>query len=812
MNWSLGNHPTARIGIKQSLSHAYQVWCPHVAQAPRVCAKQAQATGLAAPSYAPGVSLAELQADAAASHPTDASSDGAGTVLPRHAGTWTPDHGDLGIIATCAGGAGASPSPSPASSGPCRGHTPPPQHASPIASDISILTHATHHTRPPADRTAEASTSSSSASAAGLSQNYSSCSSSRNSSSSRRSCWSSAVGSRTAAAGSGDSGGKNDSRSRTPAAARPSRRSNNHASRPGASGGGGGSGGSPASSADAPAEDDPAAAAAAAAGGPQPPRQPLTLERLRDQNPDLRALDLELLRQRLGVLCGILQLDQTAALQLCRVVPGLLLTESSSLQRSWRRLAVSLGGEEPARGAAAAAPLLLVLPSDRVPLCVASLAAATALSRSAAAALVAEWPQLATHAPPSFAAKLQGLRRLLAAEPAEPAPPAALRAALRAAPRLLTFSTSALQRHHDELSALLGSQERLRAALAREPGLLAQRPATVAAKLALLRQLMDCDAAPGAVAALVVRAPGLLRRSLAALAAGCRALSIWQFRRRDKLRMVLSRPGLLALPAVEVHGRCRWLRRLMLSNAYYHAALRRLPPSLVGAVVAALPQAWARLQYLAESSQECRMGVLDVVECRQDEFAARFPEFDRWLQFKIKLMGAENPWRGTLRIRGFNSVAARDRAAPGSPNQVNLLQRQQRQRVARRPYQRQQQQQHTGPSMSVVLAEAGEVRSGGSTVSRPRRVLRQPLTVAHPPPPPPPPALSPPLAEGPSGPPAVFISPTVGVEVAAAPPLPPPPPGGARKRFPATGRKVAASGAAMPAAAAAAAAAAELPR
>ncbi|EFJ41742.1 hypothetical protein VOLCADRAFT_107585 [Volvox carteri f. nagariensis] len=491
--------------------------------------------------------------------------------------------------------------------------------------------------------------------------------------------------------------------------------------------------------------DGTAARNSAAAADATARRKPLTLERLREQTPALAGLDMSVLQQRLSTLCGLLQLDDTACLMLCRIVTGLLLVPPSALRDTWDRLCIVLGGEEPTRAACTVAPLLLVLPSHRVPTCIASLTAATAMPRAQAAALVVEWPQLATHAPASLAAKLEGLRELLqgpssgsgtvgTSSGGSAASAPVLRAALRMAPRLLTFSTAALARHHAELKVLLGP-ERLSAALRREPGLLLQRPSTVAAKMALLQQLMDCAQHPAAVAAIVVRQPGVLRRSLAALSRCCRALSVWRLCRRDKLRMCLSRPRLLTLPPEEVHGRCRWLRRLMLSNAYYHSALRRLPPSLVGALVAALPLAWARLLYLAESSQECRMHLMDAVECRQEDFAARFPEFSRWLQFKIKLMGADNPWRGTHRIRGFTT--ARDKLTHGVP-QVKLRQRQQQQRRFPRLSQRQQyreQQQLAGNSVSVVLAEAGEVRSGGSTVARPRRVLRQLSTAVSEPPP-----------------------------------------------------------------------------
>ncbi|GIL42589.1 hypothetical protein Vafri_552 [Volvox africanus] len=770
MNWGLGGQYTARFGIKQSLSHVYQVWCPHVAQGPRLGAKQAQATSLAAPSYAPGGGLpigrallpddsgiSDSDSSPCAPHgqPSSTSSENPvhvaeqcdatyddPAVATRPAVTWLLDRGDSGTLAKSAGEAFPQPLCSDAW---CSR-----QHASPAHIPISSPTSAFVYTRPPADRTAEASSSSCDGGSIRASSSRS-CSSSIDRSSvacenakskrhSRRQAYYSrrsrtpgqsttidgTVGFRstsdmdsgaTCTTGGQESAGLTAVTGTDPPTiseiTQNSDRGTRLAAKPGQ-----GNAAAPTSAADAAT------------------CQPVTLERLRERSPELAVLELSALEQRLEALGDLLQLDDTSSLMLCRVVPGLLLGEPGTLRRAWGRLCVALGGEEPTREACVAAPLLLVLPSDRVPTCIASLAAATAMPRTQAASLVAEWPQLATHAPASLVAKLEGLRKLLGLDSADAGPHGGsvractvLRTALRAAPRLLTFSTSALVNHHAELSALLGP-DRLAAALRREPGLLLLRPATVATKLALLQQLMDCAEHPGAVAALVVRQPGVLRRSLAALSRSCRALSIWKLRRRDKLRMCLSRPGLLTLPPTEVHGRCRWLRRLMLSNAYYHAALRRLPPSLVAVVLYTLPQAWTRLQYLAESSQECRMHVMDAVECRQEDFAVRFPEFNRWLQFKIKLMGAENPWRGALRIRGFNTL--RDKPAHGSANQLNLRRRQQqRQRSSRRSQQRQLQQQQqqsaTEPFEPVVLAEACEVRSGGSTVARPRRVLRQPL-------------------------------------------------------------------------------------
>ncbi|KXZ44299.1 hypothetical protein GPECTOR_70g530 [Gonium pectorale] len=266
---------------------------------------------------------------------------------------------------------------------------------------------------------------------------------------------------------------------------------------------------------------------------------------------------------------------------------------------------------------------------------IASLGAALRVSRVRATALACTLPQLATLAPPTLAAKLTGLQRLLGPG----ATPQDLAAALDSAPRLLTFSTAALESHHADLVDMLGPAV-VAVALRREPGLLALRPNTLAPKLRLLAELLGCQQQPAAVALLVSRHPGVLRRSLTALSRCCRALSIWALPPRTKLRMCLSRRGLLTLPWQEVHGRCRWLRRLMLGNAYYHAALRRLPPAVLARLISVLPSGWSRLQYLADSSQEGCMELLEAAECGQADFEARFPEFGRWMAWKQRQMAS----------------------------------------------------------------------------------------------------------------------------------------------------------------------------
>ncbi|KAG2442367.1 hypothetical protein HXX76_002453 [Chlamydomonas incerta] len=513
---------------------------------------------------------------------------------------------------------------------------------------------------------------------------------------------------------------------------------------------------------------------------------------LQGRTPSLAAVDSAQLSVRLLALAELLKLGtDTAALSLCEAVPGLLLQEPAALDRSWRRLRHAVAGtDDQVRRAICAAPLLLLLPSSRVSQVSGVLARALGVPQQRARALIRDVPALFVMPPATLSEKLTGLEHLLcccsssggssggssdssggssgssaarssttrgatpsraagtsAAAKAAPAAPKqarasapnspgsaatkgaapvartasqhVLEAALLRAPRLLTFRTATLQSHAAELAPLLGGPGRAAAVLRADPALLERSPASVAAKMALLRELLGCAHQPAAVAVLVGRAPGLLHRSPSALGRACRSLSIWSLSPRTKLRMALARPALLQLGWRELHGRCRWLRRLMLSNGYYHAALRRLPPSLLAALLAALPGCWARLQYLGDSNQEGALPLMEAAECDQAAFEARFPEFGKWYAFKVKQMGTNNPWRGTRRVRGIGSTPAA--APPGIKP---------RRSYARRNGQQQSQQAGADqqPTVQVVLTEAGVVRSGGATVTRPRHVVQQLLS------------------------------------------------------------------------------------
>ncbi len=388
-----------------------------------------------------------------------------------------------------------------------------------------------------------------------------------------------------------------------------------------------------------------------------------------------------------------------------------------------------------------------------------------------------------------------------------------LAAAVQQAPRLLTFSTDALREHRAQLCALLGGPERTCELLRREPWLLEARPSKVAAKLQLLRHLLGCPQHPAALSLLLHKSPALLQRSVPALSRTVRALSIWRLEPRCKLRIVLSHPELLQLSPEEMHGRCRWLRRLLLSSAYYHSTLRRLPPRLLGLVIQRLPLMWPRLQYLADSSQEGAVQLMAAVECDQANFESRFPGFAKWHAWKLNQLVSDravglglwgsckglepvpicglywqgkarpssvhtaNAWCATLSRRAATthgagpSASAASASRPAAPLLVHgwgALRRRRRSRaqsfsaeggsalefhvcnasfpapagaaVGTKPHARAsssaapasaredatQQDEVPGSQAAatpVVMAEAGEVRSGRVTVVRPRRVL-----------------------------------------------------------------------------------------
>ncbi len=474
-----------------------------------------------------------------------------------------------------------------------------------------------------------------------------------------------------------------------------------------------------------------------------------TAQNLRSKCRELQKLDTTQLEGRIRCLQDLLRLDAHAACDLCQAVPSLLQHDRRALakQLAQVRRTLSCETEDDARRLCILAPLLLVLPPQRVDACVTQLAEALRVPPHTARGLVRMLPQLPTLDPSTLAAKLDCLCRILdpgckpgsgpgqgatasspssssssksssssggrdasagshggssatgtqpasrAAAASPEAPPAtasgsqqacltdssspssqqqqqqqpsaaatrALSRTLLAYPRLLTFSTKELKRHHIHLCQTLTlTHQQAAVLLAQDPWLLTMSPRSLSEKVQLLYHLLGCPSSkPEVLHRLLFRRPAVLARSLTKISCTCRSLSIWRFNPRSfKLRMVMARPSLMELHPHEMLGRCRWLRRFMLSNGFYHTALRRLPPNLLAMVVAMLPGSWSRLQYLAESEQEGAMGLVETVECRQAVFEQRFPEYLKWREWKIKQMVSGGCSRGV-------EVAARGRVRRG---------------------------------------------------------------------------------------------------------------------------------------------------
>ena len=135
-----------------------------------------------------------------------------------------------------------------------------------------------------------------------------------------------------------------------------------------------------------------------------------------------------------------------------------------------------------------------------------------------------------------------------------------------------------------------------------------QRLAQLEAMLGLKRQ---------AALQQVMKRPALLAKSAGSVSNTYRALSIWDFSTDFKRQLLQAHPLLLRLAADEVHGRCSWLRTLMMRSAYVHATLRELPPKLLGVLILHLPSVWARLEYIVEGGleQEGGLRLMEALQC-----------------------------------------------------------------------------------------------------------------------------------------------------------------------------------------------------
>lgn len=223
-------------------------------------------------------------------------------------------------------------------------------------------------------------------------------------------------------------------------------------------------------------------------------------------------------------------------------------------------------------------------------------------------------------------------------------------------PKILEYSTNHVCGNLTKGNELFGRDNFLRI-IQREPSMLVRKWDKMCTKIDRLKALMGISEEE--VIWLVERRPALLSKSVASVAGTYQALSIWSLDPQYKLAVILAHPVLLRLDAKELRGRCRWLRSFMMSSAYFHATVRRLPPQLVGVLLSHLVAFWSRLQFLSESDQGRSVDIMQALRCHKDEFCQIFPEYQKWLQWQRNLMeGAEVPWR-----RGYSDVALPDGAA-----------------------------------------------------------------------------------------------------------------------------------------------------
>ncbi len=212
--------------------------------------------------------------------------------------------------------------------------------------------------------------------------------------------------------------------------------------------------------------------------------------------------------------------------------------------------------------------------------------------------------------------------------------PAAARSLVVRYPKVLQGSVGWMRDHVTTLTQHV-PLPLLQQLVTEEPSLLQRSSQGTIRRLGKLRHMLGCSKEQ--VLDVVTRRPSLLTRSIASLTSSYRALSIWRMSGDEKVQLVTAQPLLLRLSSQEVHGRCRWLRELMLSSGYFHSALRRLPMPLLGLVILHLPSSWARLQYLAEKGQEAGEDLMSVVQSSEKHFAELHPGYLKWLEWKCSM-------------------------------------------------------------------------------------------------------------------------------------------------------------------------------
>ncbi|KAI8470921.1 MAG: hypothetical protein J3K34DRAFT_520967 [Monoraphidium minutum] len=421
------------------------------------------------------------------------------------------------------------------------------------------------------------------------------------------------------------------------------------------------------------------------------------------KRPALVEADPRALRQRVQALASALRQPPGRVAAAALRQPSLLGLAGPAAAARLAGAAAALRLPAVRAGAAAVKqPLLLALDPPGLAARLAALGAALGMDDpSDVASMVATRPLLLGASPATLSAKLAALRSALGATRA------AARRVARGAPQVLELAAPTAAARAARLRYLLGGQRGLLIALRREPGLLTCGLAPLPGRIEALRRMLGAAAAPAAAGRLAALRPSLLRRPPARLLRTHRALSVWRFEAGFKAALLQAHPSLLRLSPAEAHGRCRWLRALMMRSGHLHATLRRLPPRVLGALLLHLPRLWRRLQYLADSRQEGKLPLSRALRAPDAAFAEAFPDFARW--------------------RGWDDKQA---ARKMTPWRLQLLsdQRRQRQRAAARAAQQLQRQERRGQQQQEGGAAAArqqerrakqQQQDGGAAAARP---------------------------------------------------------------------------------------------
>ncbi|GAX75417.1 hypothetical protein CEUSTIGMA_g2861.t1 [Chlamydomonas eustigma] len=351
------------------------------------------------------------------------------------------------------------------------------------------------------------------------------------------------------------------------------------------------------------------------------------------------------IRRRLSQLDTIFEIERNGPQKAAKRVPALLCKDINVTLRLAELERLLLGesesddlkGNERVMHMIRKEPSLLILPINTLEQRVDTLHQMLDLgSRASAASLCLSNAWLLTVSSQSIASKLMSLIALLSVSRKT------ILDMILSYPRILTFSEKAQASKISSLSIVIPLNS-LRLMLCRSPSLLTK---SVDKILASFNTLQSSTGIPKReVIGLLKRRPAILSKAAASTELCYRAMSIWRLTREEKTEMIQKHPLLMQLSPRELHLRCRWLRSLITSNGYYHSGLRRISPSLLGIIILHLPQAWRRMQYLADCNQEPHAELMEAVQLPEHKFEEKFPSYKKWLTFKTSEMGCTWPWR-----------------------------------------------------------------------------------------------------------------------------------------------------------------------